>query len=98
MPTFVFRDGQLIDKRHAPPMRVKRSSLSAPMIISDQLPDTWNPANGQTYDSRSAYYRAVKDMGCEVVGNDSCASRAHVHTEPEGVEQSISDAIDRLSA
>lgn len=36
------------------------------------IQDTWDatecPADGKTYESRSAYYRAVKAAGCEVSG------------------------------
>lgn len=34
-----------------------------------------NPANGKMYDSKSAYYRSVKDMGLEIVGNDPIVER-----------------------
>lgn len=40
-------------------------------IISDSLADVKNPINGKTYDSKSQYYKAVKDAGCTVVGNDA---------------------------
>lgn len=97
--TYVFRDGALIEKRLAPPLRSTRSGLPAPMIISDRLDDVWNPVNGQSYDSKSAYYRAVKDAGCEIVGNDPIASRPPAPMEgPGGVEQDIKQAIEQLSA
>lgn len=71
--------------------------VAAPMIISDKLDDVLNPVNGQLYDSKSAYYRAVREAGCEIVGNDA---PTHVHTPPEvpGVEQDIKTAIDQLNA
>lgn len=48
-----------------------RSGLPAPMIISDHLDGVQNPCDGKTYDSKSAYYRAVRDAGCEIVGNEA---------------------------
>jgi hypothetical protein len=48
-----------------------RSSLPAPMIISDHLDDVKNPVDGKTYDSKSAYYQTVKAAGCEIVGNEA---------------------------
>jgi hypothetical protein len=48
----------------------KRSSLPCPAIISDTLDGVMNPVDGKTYDSKSAYYQAVKDAGCEIVGNE----------------------------
>lgn len=45
---------------------------SIPLIISDDLGKNGvlNHADGKKYDSKSAYYRAVRDAGCEVVGDD----------------------------
>ena len=48
-----------------------RSSLPAPMIISDHLDGVKNPVDGKTYDSKSAYYQTVKAAGCEIVGNEA---------------------------
>jgi hypothetical protein len=99
MPTYVFHDGRLIDKRTAPRAPSARSDLPCPMFISDQLGDVWNPVNGQIYDSKSAYYRAVKDAGCEIAGNDPAISRAPAPMDAApGVEQDIKTAIEQLSA
>lgn len=93
--TYVYRNGEMIDKRFAPPPVYARSSLKAPYIRTDGMDATWNPATGETYDSKSAYERAVKDAGCVIVGNDPAAGRANPPSfEPEGVEQSLSTAID----
>ena len=48
-----------------------RSSLPAPSIIRDGLDNVRNPVDGRTYDSKSAYYQAVKAAGCEIVGNEA---------------------------
>lgn len=44
-------------------------------VISDQLGEgvqgVFNPADGKKYDSKSSYYRAVKEAGCFVMGNDA---------------------------
>lgn len=97
--TYVFRDGQLIDKRLAPPPAYQRSSLKAPYIRTDGMSATWNPVNGKHYDSKSAYERAVRNAGCVIVGDDSSLTRAEApQFAAEGVEQSISTAIDRLAA
>jgi hypothetical protein len=96
--TFIFRDGALIDRREAAPPRRNRSDLPCPSVISDSLADVCSPITGQPYDSKSAYYAHVRANNCEIVGNDPIASRPPVHTEAAGVEQSIKDAIDQLSA
>jgi hypothetical protein len=38
---------------------------------NDTMADTFNPADGKMYDSKSAYYKAVKSKGLEIVGNDA---------------------------
>jgi hypothetical protein len=48
-----------------------RSSLAAPSIIRDGLDNVVNPVDGKAYDSKSAYYQAVKAAGCEIVGNEA---------------------------
>jgi len=62
---------------------------------------TVNPANGQMYDSRSAYERAVKDAGCSIVGNDWSApeppSEPHVDSDRQ-LEADIVETIHKLEA
>lgn len=66
------------------------SSLPAPYVISDHLDDVQNPADGKIYDSKSEYYRAVKNAGCEIVGNEaeklmeSPAARSDVQSDEIG--------------
>lgn len=73
--------------------RGPRSHLSAPNIRPDGMGATWCPVDGQTYDSKSAYYGAVKASGGEIIGNETTPSRAPVY-EPKGIEQSIKDVLD----
>jgi hypothetical protein len=47
------------------------SDLPAPSIIRDSLDNVKNPVDGKAYDSKSAYYAAVKAAGCEIVGNEA---------------------------
>jgi len=69
--TYVFRDGRFIEKRLAPPRRdASRADLPCPMIIRDGMDAMFSHADGKTYESKSAYYRAVKEAGCVIVGND----------------------------
>jgi len=85
------RIGELVPKhlyREEPP---KRSSLPAPMLISDHLDYIQNPANGQTYTSKSAYYKAVRAAGCEIVGNDKSkpAPRKQIDDPTADIKQAI---------
>lgn len=78
--------------------RKRSHAVAAPYIRPDGMSATWNPATGRTYDSRSAYYRAVKDAGCEIVGDDAPLPDAPPAFEPSGVERDIKDAIDQLTS
>jgi hypothetical protein len=55
-------------------------------------------ADGQIYDSRSAYYASVKRAGCEVVGDDRDGFGSTPGYQGEGVEQAIKDSIEQLHA
>lgn len=96
--TWVFRNGELIAKgspediRYQPP----RSDLPSPMVVSDSLGDVWNPVNGQMYDSKSAYYKAVRAAGCEIMGNEAPkqASTPNDDGPPlRDIEKSVADAF-----
>ena len=65
---WVFRDGQLIDKHLAPPLHVKHANSA--YVIGDSLDYVQNMADGKRYTSKSAYYKAVRRAGCEIVGNE----------------------------
>ena len=51
--------------------------MAVPMLIRDGLDDVINPVDGKPYSSKSAYYRKVREAGCEIVGDDSSISTAH---------------------
>ena len=70
---YVIFDGKFMPSHIADELRRgrARSSLPAPMIIRDQLDGVKNPVDGKTYDSKAAYYQAVKEAGCEIVGNEA---------------------------
>lgn len=59
--------GDLIPKHlyHRP--SEARSALAGPMLIRDGMDQTWNPANGRHYDSKSQYYRDVKASGAHII-------------------------------
>ena len=75
MSVYVFVNGEVVEKygpeHMASLQEVARSKLSAPSIRADGMEAIVNHADGRTYDSKSAYYGAVKAAGCEIVGNDS---------------------------
>lgn len=65
---------------------VKTSDLPMPMVISDHLDYTMNPADGKRYSSKSAYYKAVRRAGCEVIGNEAPSASA-----PKSLDDPIND-------
>lgn len=79
-----------------PERNMARSDLPTPRVISDRLDDVWNPVNGKKYDSKSAYYRAVKDAGYTIAGNDSSITKAHERavetTAPAGLKDDLKAA------
>jgi len=78
--------------------RKARSSLPMPAIRSDGMDPILNHADGQMYDSRSAYYRGVKDAGCEIVGNEKLTAPAPKEMCERELKQDISNTYDQLEA
>lgn len=70
-------------------------------VISDDLgkDGILNHADGKMYDSKSQYYKAVKEAGCEVLGNDapreSNAPQYKNHTEKD-IQRDIAQSIQQL--
>lgn len=95
---YVIRDGELIERHKAPRLPVARSSLPAPYIRTDGMDAVRNPADGLLYDSRSAYERAVRDAGCEIVGDDKAYSepKPRDYVEAPGLERDIKEACEQL--
>lgn len=76
-----------------------KSDLPRPMIRSDGMSATWNPVDGRHYESKSAYERAVKAAGCEIVGNDAGHwNKAAPSYEPKGVKEDLREAWKKLSS
>lgn len=57
-----------------------------------------NHADGQMYDSRSAYYRAVKDAGCVIVEGDAPSPREPSPMSDNELAQDIKTAIEKVEA
>jgi len=74
-----------------------RSDLPAPMIISDHLDYVQNPVNGKTYSSKSKYYKAVREAGCEILGNEkpSASPKAQLDDPVSDIKQAIEQVESR---
>ena len=76
----------------------RRADFPTPVVISDVMDLTRNPQNGQHYDSKSQYEKAVREAGCHIVGNDTSYDNPRKPSwKPKKGEiaQSIKDAYDQ---
>lgn len=64
MPTYVMRNGKLVDKATAGP---KNGSA---YVIKDEMEATRHMADGKYYTSKSKFRQATRDAGCLEVGNE----------------------------
>lgn len=88
--TYVMRNGKLVPKRLAV-SHVARSSVS---VISDTMADTWHPADGKHYDSKSKFRAVTKAHGCVEIGNEKFAPRKPVPETPiERYREQVQRAI-----
>jgi hypothetical protein len=71
-----------------------RSDLPMPYIRSDGMDAIMNHADGKLYDSKSAYYGAVKAAGCEITGDYQPPEKEP--TPLGNVKQDIKTAIEQL--
>lgn len=78
------------------PPNEARSDLPAPMIVSDHLDYVQNPVNGQTYSSKSKYYKAVRAAGCEILGNEKPSASPRPQLDDPGAD--IVKAIEQVGA
>ena len=81
---------------------IKRAGLPAPFVISDVMDETLSHADGRHYTSKSKYYKAVKEAGCEVVGNDSSymnpKPRKPFEPDKEDIRQDLKRAIAKVTS
>lgn len=68
--TFVYRNGKLVPKSQAVP-----PNQPTHHIITDSMPETWHPADGKHYTSKSRFRRATKAHDCVEVGNEKQTDR-----------------------
>lgn len=81
MPRYraIYRDGKLLAEYDGDELvylaewysAPNRSDLSAPMLMRDHIDPFQSMADGQFYDSKSAYRRTLKERGLVELGNDA---------------------------
>jgi hypothetical protein len=96
--TEVWRDGVFYERGTEPRAPSRRSSLPAPAIRTDGMAPIRSHADGKIYDGKGAYYRSVKEAGCEIVGDDKAPFERRPEFVPHGsVAGDIKRAIEELS-
>lgn len=73
------------------------ANLSKFNVISDDLgiKGVINPVDGKPYDSKSSYYRTVKDAGCQIVGNDPIPAKKREIVGDFDCRKEVAQAIEQ---
>ena len=90
MTTYVYRNGELVEKHLAAPKGIG----FVRGVISDSIPDMVHPANGKRYDSKSSFRKVTKAHGYIEVGNEKQQdNRKPVHQD---FQRDVGEAIQKL--
>ena len=96
MTTYVYRNGELVEKSLAVP---KHQSGSATHVIRDEMEPTKHMADGQMYTSKAKFREATRAAGCVEVGNETATllkPRQRVELSREQRRNEIRRAISQL--
>ena len=85
---FAWRDGKLVEVEHNFKARPRVH------LITDTMDKTWHPADGRTYESKSAFRRATKACGCVEYGDAPCPE--YKQSEPSGVKADVIEAAKQV--
>jgi hypothetical protein len=98
MPDFAWVDlggGRQVYCRVAQPMR-QRSSLPAPMLNLDTMPETQHPCTGEFFTSKSEFRKVTLAHGMVELGNDPARLRKASKAKPD--RKRIKDAVEKAKA
>jgi len=95
--TWVYRNGRLVEKGGPQDVRTEpqRSSLPAPMLISDTMEPVQHPCTGEYFASKRAFRAVTKAHGCVEVGNDPARLKPKPKPQPnrKAIRQSVEKAF-----
>lgn len=74
----------------------KRSSLPAPMLNLDTMPDVQHPCTGEYISSKSEFRKVTKAHGCVEIGNDP--ARLKPRQKPKADRKTIKEAVGKAKA
>jgi hypothetical protein len=83
---------------HAPrPAFHSRSALGAPMVITDEMPETQHMADGRHYTSKRKFRAVTRAHGCIEVGNDPAMLRRQRKANPDrsAIRTAVARAFSR---
>jgi len=72
MPTYVYRNGELVEKHLAFPLH---STNQAPSVIRDEMDPLRHMATGRYHTSKAKFREDTKASGCVEIGNDPAITR-----------------------
>lgn len=96
MTTYVYRNGQLVDKQFAAP---KHAGANASYVISDEMAPTRHMADGKFYTSKKKFRDATRAAGCVEVGNETATllkPRTPIPLDRGARREAIRHAIHQL--
>jgi len=94
MTTYVYRNGELVEKHLAEPKQG-----CGLYVISDEMAETRHMADGKYYTSKKKFRDATKAAGCCEVGNETATllrPRQPVKLDPRARREAIHQAIHEL--
>lgn len=74
----------------------KRSNMSAPMLISDHLPELVGQHDGKVYTSKRAMERSVRAAGFEIVGNEPMKGVDASARRPKVTKDDVGRAVAKI--
>lgn len=70
------------------------SQAAGPSVITDTMPDTWHPASGKHYSSKSRFRAETKARGLTEYGTEKLTPRKPVEMSP--VRNTVRQAIEMV--
>lgn len=68
--------------------------LGTSHVGADGMDPLYNHADGKIYDSKSAYIKAVKSAGCEIIGNEQIRNKKKPFQGGKDLDVAIKKAMD----
>jgi len=96
--TWVYRNGRLVEKGGSLDVRPEpqRSSLPAPMLISDTMEPVQSMVDGRFYTSKAVLRASYRAAGVVEVGNDP--SRLKPKPKPQPNRKAIRQSVEKAFA